>query len=206
LPELSEALIQRYSSPETFRRGQDYYRQGAVASLILRGQELRAEVAGSQFAPYGVRVTFDEAGIIDTSCSCPYEWGGLCKHIVAALLAYLHEPESVREMPALEEALSGLEREELIGLLLRLAEGFPSLSGIIEGELALSASSESRPVNVDAIRRRLRASIQSPGYPEPYDEYWHPSGDLDEAAAFSKARGTSSWRTTLPGPCLSSRL
>jgi uncharacterized Zn finger protein len=181
LPELSEALIQRYSSPETFRRGQDYYRQGAVASLILRGQELRAEVAGSQFAPYGVRVTFDEAGIIDTSCSCPYEWGGLCKHIVAALLAYLHEPESVREMPALEEALSGLEREELIGLLLRLAEGFPSLSGIIEGELALSASSESRPVNVDAIRRRLRASIQSPGYPEPYDEYWHPSGDLDEA-------------------------
>ena len=43
---------------------------------------------GSQFAPYGVRVDFDEAGIIDATCSCPYDWDGLCKHIVAALLAY----------------------------------------------------------------------------------------------------------------------
>jgi hypothetical protein len=47
-------------------------------------------VAGSQFAPYG-----------------------LCKHIVAALLAYSHDPMSVRELPELEETLSGLEREEL---------------------------------------------------------------------------------------------
>jgi hypothetical protein len=59
-------------------------------------------VAGSQFAPYGVRVVFDAA-----------EWGGLCKHIVAALLAYSHEPMSVRELPELEETLFGLEREEL---------------------------------------------------------------------------------------------
>jgi uncharacterized Zn finger protein len=127
LPELSEALIERYSSPESFRRGQEYYRQGAVASLILRGQELRAEVAGSQFAPYGVRVVFDEVGIIDAACSCPYEWGGLCKHIIAALLAYSHEPQSVRELPALEEALSGLEREELKHLVLQLADRYPSV-------------------------------------------------------------------------------
>ena len=98
--DFSEALIERNSSPESFRRGQGYYRQGAVASLVLRGQELRAEVAGSQFAPYGVRVVFDAA-----------EWGGLCKHIVAALLAYSHEPMSVRELPELEETLSGLERK-----------------------------------------------------------------------------------------------
>jgi uncharacterized Zn finger protein len=181
LPDVSEALIERYSSPESFRRGQEYYRQGAVASLISRGQELRAEVAGSQFAPYSVRVVFDVAGIIDATCSCPYEWGGLCKHIVAALLAYSHEPESVRYLPELEEVLSGLKREELRDLVLKLAERHPSLVQIIEGELALSASSESRPVNVDAIRRTLRASIQAQGYPEPYDDYWHPSGDLDDA-------------------------
>jgi uncharacterized Zn finger protein len=179
--DFSETLIQRHSSPESFRRGQEYYRQGSVISLIQRGKELGAEVAGSQFAPYNVRVVFDEAGIIEASCSCPYEWGGLCKHIVAALLACVNEPESVRELPALEEMLSGLEKEELKDLLLKLAERDPSLTGIIEGELALSASSEPRPVNADAIRRRLRASIQAPGYMESYDDYWHPSGDLDEA-------------------------
>ncbi len=181
MAELSEAHIQRYSSPESFRRGRDYYRQGAVASLTLRGQELRAEVAGSQFAPYGVRVVFDEAGIIHATCSCPYEWGGPCKHIVAALVAYSNEPESVRELPELEEALSGLEREELKDLVLKLAERYPSLGEAIEGEIALSSTSESRQVNVDAIRRSLRASIQAQGYPEPYYDYWHTSGNLDEA-------------------------
>jgi uncharacterized Zn finger protein len=181
LPDLSEALIQRYSSPESFRRGQGYYRQGAVGSLILRGQELRAEVAGSQFAPYGVRVVFDAAGIIDATCSCPYEWGGLCKHIVAALLAYSHDPESVRELPELEESLSGLDREELKDLVLKLAERYPSLGEVIDGEIALSSSSEPRQVNVDAIRRSLRASIQAQDYPEPYYDYWHTSGNLDEA-------------------------
>ena len=95
-----------------------------MASLVLGGQELRAEESGSQFAPYGVRVVFDAAGIIDAKCSCPYEWGGLCKHIVAALLAYSHEPESVRELPELEETLSGLEREELKDLVLKMAERF----------------------------------------------------------------------------------
>lgn len=59
-------------------------------------------MAGSQFAPYGVRVVFDAA-----------EWGGLYKHIVAALLAYTHEPMSVRELPELGETLSGMEREKL---------------------------------------------------------------------------------------------
>jgi len=152
-----------------------------VGSLILRGQELRAEVAGSQFAPYGVRVVFDAAGIVDATCSCPYEWGGLCKHIVAALLAYLQEPESVRELPELEEALSGLKREELKDLVLKLAERFPSLGEAIEGEIAISSSSQPRQLNVDAIRRSLRASIQAQGYPEPYYDYWQTSGNLDEA-------------------------
>ncbi len=138
-------------------------------------------MAGSQFAPYGVRVDFDEAGIIDATCSCPYEWGGHCKHIVAALLAYCHEPESVRELPELEEALWGLGREELKDLVLKLVERYPSLGETIEGEIALSSSSEPRQVNVDAIRRGLRAGIQAQGYPEPYYDYWHPSGDLDEA-------------------------
>lgn len=177
----SETLIQRYSSPESFRRGQEYYRQGTVLSLIQRGTELGAKVAGSQFTPYDVRVIFDEGGIVEASCSCPYEWGGLCKHIVATLLACANEPESVRELPALEEVLSSLNKGELKELLLKLVERDPSLTEIIEGELALSASIEPRPLNADAIRRRLRASIHAPGYMEPYDDYWHPSGDLNEA-------------------------
>ncbi|MDP9455264.1 MAG: hypothetical protein CYG60_10355 [Actinobacteria bacterium] len=181
MPDFSETLIQKHSSPESFRRGHEYYRQGSVTSLLRRGQELRAEVAGSQFAPYDVRVVFDEAGIIEASCNCPYDWGGLCKHIVATLLACVHDPESVRELPALEEVLSGLEKEELKNLLLKLAQRDPSLAKIIEGELTLSTSSGTHPVSTEAIRRRLRASIRTPGYMDPYGDYGYGAGDLDEA-------------------------
>jgi uncharacterized Zn finger protein len=199
--ELTEPLVRENASPESFRRGEDYYQQGAVLSLIRRGAVLQAEVAGSDFAPYNVRVSFDEAGITHATCSCPYEWGGWCKHIVAALLACVREPEIVRDLPPLEETLSTLDREQLRDLLLKLVERDPSLTGVIEGELSLSASSDARPVNTEAIRRRIRSSIYPPGY-RPYDDYWDTGGDLDEArrildGAWSLIRADDS-RSALP--------
>ena len=178
--DISEGRIRDNASPESFARGEDYYRQGAVLSLTLRGGVLRADVAGSEFAPYEVRVAFDEAGIAEAVCGCPYEWGGWCKHIVAALLASTHEPGSVRELPALEEVLSGLDRDQLQELLLKLAERDPSMAEVIESELLLSASPDARPVNAEAIRRRLRSSIHDVGY-RHYDDYRGSGGDLDEA-------------------------
>jgi uncharacterized Zn finger protein len=179
--DLTEGRVRDHASSESFRRGEDYYRQGAVLSLIRRGGELRAEVAGSKFAAYGVRVASDEAGITEAACGCPYEWGGWCKHIVAALLACVHEPESVQELPALEETISGLDRDQLQELLLKLAERDPSLAGVIESELSLSASAEARPVNGEAIRRRLRSCIHDTDYRHYDDYYSSPGGDLDEA-------------------------
>lgn len=179
--ELTETMIRQHASPESFRRGEDYYQQGVVLSLTLRGGVLRAEVAGSELVPYEVRVSGDAAGVTEAACSCPYEWGGWCKHIVAALLACAREPESVEERPALEDTLSELGRDELHDLLLKLAEREPSLADVIEGEVSLSASSGTRPVNTEAIRRRVRSSIRAPAYMDPYEGYWRGGGDLDEA-------------------------
>jgi len=71
IPALSEAAIRQQATAESFRRGQNYYRQGAVVSLVQRGNVIQAEVEGSQYMPYQVRVTFDEGGITDAICSCP---------------------------------------------------------------------------------------------------------------------------------------
>lgn len=179
--ELNEHLIREHSAPESMRKGEDYYRQGAVLSVTRRGAMLQAEVAGSDFAPYNVRVSFDEAGSTDATCSCPYDWGGWCKHIVAALLACVHEPEGVHDLPTLEETLSTLDRDQLHDLLLNLAERDPSLADVIEAEISLLASSDARPVNVEAIRRRVRSSLQTPGYMDPYGDYRHTGGNADEA-------------------------
>ena len=109
-------------------------------------------MAGSQFAPYSVRVVLDETGIVDASCSCPYDWGGLCKDIVAILLAYLHEPGSVRE-PALEETLSTL------GSRLR---AIPSPTMTTGGRLEIWVSSCTRTWSATRSPRSKRISKRSP--------------------------------------------
>ncbi len=44
---MDEGRIQAHPSPESFRKGEDYYHQGAVLSVAHRGDTLHAEVAGS---------------------------------------------------------------------------------------------------------------------------------------------------------------
>jgi uncharacterized Zn finger protein len=185
--DLDEDAIRQNSSPQSFERGLDYYGRGSVVSMIRRGEELRAEVAGSEFAPYDVRVVFDVAGMVEAWCSCPYDWGGWCKHIVATLLCEIHEPESVRELPAIEEVLSGLDREELKGILLRLVDQDPRLADAIEGEVSLpqgfsSGSQEASRVrvNVGSIRHRVHNAIRSLDRMRPSEAYWHVGGVVEE--------------------------
>ncbi|WP_353928802.1 hypothetical protein [Desulfofundulus kuznetsovii] len=46
--------------------------------------------------------------------------------IVALLLAYVHEPESFRELAPLEEMLARLSKEELISLISKMIEWWNS--------------------------------------------------------------------------------
>lgn len=182
--DFGEDLIRENSSPESFRRGEDYYRRGCVTSLIRRGEELRAEVVGSQFAPYDVSVAFEAGDIVEAWCSCPYDWGGPCKHIVATLLSAIQEPESVRELPALEEILSDLDREQLEGILLRLADLDPRLADAIERELSPGSPKSSEAsrvsVDVDSIRYRVHSAIRSLRFMQPSEAYWHVGGVVEE--------------------------
>lgn len=187
IPALSEAAIRQQATAESFRRGQNYYRQDAVVSLVQRGNVIQAEVEGSQYMPYRVRVTFDEDGITDAICSCPYDWGGWCKHIVAALLACLHKPETIEARPALEELLAGLDREQLQSLLLHLAAQDPDLADEIESQIALpqsaqpSASTPRRtPVDPQPMRREVRAILHSLDHMRRSEAYWHVSSVVNQ--------------------------
>src|ERR671939_147565 len=111
-PPLTEAQVRALASPESFRRGREYSQQGAVEGPGHRGDRLEAEVAGSQYEPYQVTVTRGPAGVVTEGCTCPYDWGGACKHVVAALLAYLGDPDAVEERPPLASVLAPLNREQ----------------------------------------------------------------------------------------------
>lgn len=187
---LSEATLRGQATAQSFERGQRYYREGRVVSAVRRGDALQAEVEGSQYLPYRVRVHFDEGGVTEALCSCPYDWGGWCKHIVASLLVCLREPESVEVRPELEELLADLDRGQLQGLLLHLAEGDFDLADEIESRLAPLQSAEvasqetvpRRRTAIDPrpIRRQVSAILHSLDRMRASEAYWHVGSVVDE--------------------------
>jgi uncharacterized Zn finger protein len=70
---ITEDVIRRHASFESFHSGEPYRGQGAVLSVIRRKNTIKAELAGSDYAPYKVHISFDESGILDAGCSCPYD-------------------------------------------------------------------------------------------------------------------------------------
>ena len=194
IPSLSEAAVRQQATAESFRRGENYYRQGAVISLVQRGNTLQAEVEGSQYEPYRVHVAFDEGGITSAACSCPYDWGGWCKHIVATLLACLDDPEEIEMRPALDELLADLDREELQNLLLHLATRDPYVADEIEGQIVLLRSTPAdsqapqtgapparrTPVDPQPVRRQVAAILHSLDRMRRSEAYWHVGSVVDQ--------------------------
>jgi len=195
VPSLGEAAIRRQASAESFVRGEKYYRAGRVVSLVQRGGVLQAQVEGSQYAPYRVRITFDRGGVTGALCDCPYDWGGWCKHIVATLLACLREPDRVEERPTLDQLLAGLDREQLRDLLLHLAAHDATVVDEIESQIALrqaipdegeagasskQASRRHTPIDPQPIRRQVSGILHSLDRMRPSQAYWHVSSVVDQ--------------------------
>src|SRR5262245_49064962 len=145
IPGLSEAAIRSHAAPDSFSRGQSYFESGAVADLALRGNILQGHVEGSQYTPYRINITFDQGGVTSASCTCPYDWGGWCKHIVAVLLTCLYEGEDIETRPALDQLLAELDRTQLQALLVGLAERNPELADAIERQAALLRLANAAP-------------------------------------------------------------
>ena len=168
---ISEALVRQNASAESFQRGEEYEHGGAVLSLVRRGDTLEADVEGSEPTPYRVRVELDPGGVVRAECTCPYEWGGWCKHVVAALLTGLHRPDVIATRPPLDQMLAGLSRDQLAAIVQTLVTRVPALVDAVEARVAqfgqpkeATEMKESRPerpspIDARAIRREVRAAI-----------------------------------------------
>lgn len=187
-PVFGEGAVRALATVESFTRGRDYLRRGAVAGLERRGDQLTAEVLGSDYAPYAVTIELHEGGVTGARCSCPYDWGGACKHVVAALLKYIEAPDAVVERPSLDDMLRGLDREALAALLVRRAELDPGLASWLEAELAAGGSAEEPAdgrrgrVDPEPIRRQAAALLS--GY-HARGRGWSDGGVLVDEEAFA---------------------
>ena len=136
---ITEDDILERVTEKSFERGMDYYDSGMVESAVLRGNRLFAEVLGSEWDPYLIGVTFRENDF-NASCTCPYDWGGYCKHIVAVLLTFIHDRDRIDVRPPIEELVSKLDTEELRTLAIRMIESDPKLADIVDSFCAQAIS------------------------------------------------------------------
>jgi uncharacterized Zn finger protein len=158
LPRLSEAQVRRLASGKSFERGEDYFRDGAVLEPLIQGTELRAECAGTE--QYQVCAVLDEKGVAETSCTCPYDWGGVCKHVVALLLAYVRRPKAFRIVPPLEALLAERSKGELVTLIGEMLKREPGLISVLELSEATRKAGRGAAVDAGAYRRQARRALR----------------------------------------------
>jgi uncharacterized Zn finger protein len=111
--------IQNRSTDAVFERGENYRAEGRIQRLDRFDELVTAAVSGSKL--YDVTVEFGGRSI-DTRCTCPYDGGGDCKHVVAVLLdiaAGAPQDESERVEAVLDDVsaddLRGFVRDALAG-------------------------------------------------------------------------------------------
>jgi uncharacterized Zn finger protein len=160
LPRLTEAQVRGLATDKSFARGKDYYLDGAVSETVRQGLELRGECEGSEYEPYEISVTLATRGIADTSCTCPYEYGGICKHIVALLLTYVHQPQAFRSIAPVEEMLKHRSQEELIAIINAMAKQDPKLLSLVELAATTQDANAGKAVDTAAIRKSARRALQ----------------------------------------------
>lgn len=88
--------LDKWAGSRIVSRGKNYQRQGRVSELAATEDGvLVAWVQGSE--RYATKVKMDDDGLLDSTCTCPYEFG--CKHGVAVVLEYLERIEGGERVP-----------------------------------------------------------------------------------------------------------
>lgn len=87
MAELTRSYLQEMATPQSFARGESYYDGGGVVKVTRTGNTYKGVVQGTH--RYKVTVV-EKEGEFWFSCTCPYDWGGICKHCVAVGLAIIN--------------------------------------------------------------------------------------------------------------------
>jgi hypothetical protein len=86
---LTEADLRAVLTSGSLSKARGYLNR--LRNLVRSGSTLSAQVSGTYL--YEVEIEVAASGI-SAHCSCPYDWGGFCKHIGAVLLWWIRSPSS----------------------------------------------------------------------------------------------------------------
>lgn len=125
---LNEEGVFDLTEEKVFARGVDLFGDGdALLGLHRQGASLRGWCRGSDVKPYALHAVIAAGDAIHTHCNCPYSYGGICKHLVALLLAWCHTPEAFAMIPPLDTLLKQYTRAQLVEILTAAVDRDPRL-------------------------------------------------------------------------------
>ncbi len=174
LADFDESTIRALATDASYYRGEEYYEIGAVRNLVLEGDAYRAHVHGTRRYTVRIRGSGDD---LDASCTCPYDWGGICKHIVATMLAILNQHEDARDLkriPAskpeepvpVDDILAPLSAEQLRSFVRLQILEYPKLA---ENLKIFSQGTSETDKTVEAYEAEITASLEEGDFKGPYD-------------------------------------
>ncbi|MEO5354484.1 MAG: SWIM zinc finger family protein [Magnetococcus sp. XQGC-1] len=156
---MTHETLRRWANPESFFKGERYYRDRAVLDASWQGEQLTGLVQGSRPDPYVVQLRFGPHGVNEAYCSCPYHTLGQCKHIVAVLLTCIDHPESISHRRSLAEILQELPLDRHLQLWDTLLEEDPSLARKLEMLLAQEISVVASPTTTSSYQPKIDPSL-----------------------------------------------
>ncbi len=170
-------VLQELATHSSYQRGEAYYKRGAVRSLTREHDRFTATVRGTY--QYQITITTESKDLPRFFCTCPYDWGGICKHAVAAGLAiiggeYQDAPalqQSNQHIPDLppeqfldeiyQEVDPGVREAFLSQLLAKHAELRQQFAAFIQENQEIPLTDQ-----IDSIRDDFRNEIQTLAYDE----------------------------------------
>lgn len=157
--------FESYVNQTVLDRGYSYYIEGNIVEAYNQGNnEYAFEVQGSE--DYEVIVKLDNKGeIIYSECDCPYDFGPICKHEVAAYFKLfeiidndcidLSSKEKASNSSGIKGVLNNLSKEELVKIILDIAQE----NRILKNSLILRYSKGNNEQELEKCKRLIESII-----------------------------------------------
>ena len=195
-------------------RGEEYFSDGAVRGLKkIKDDQWAASVDGTE--TYQVRVNVKGDAVKDYSCSCPYDLGPVCKHVVAVLYAMREQQEEGQHQPAkkkssssknskkepketLEQVITRMLRKDLNALLLEYAGRDMGFTDYVFAQQSLRSPSSNKEEYQQLIQNTVDAARGRHGFID-----WDGSSQAVEGAEMlldkaDKLISSEEYRKALP--------
>ncbi|EDT73552.1 SWIM zinc finger family protein [Clostridium butyricum] len=146
-------------------RGYEYYINNKIAECTYEEDNTYTlKIDGNE--EYQVVIKLDDKGdIIYSECNCPYDYGVVCKHEVAAYYKILDiicnvnnnkKAAKTKKKSDLKEVLNSLSKEKLIGIITDLAKE----DTILKNSIILKYSKEDNKTEIKTCKKLIKSIVK----------------------------------------------